>query len=32
MYLGTIGMYNNDDDAHSVEDMEPAGMPLSQCK
>ncbi|OQE26121.1 hypothetical protein PENFLA_c007G06990 [Penicillium flavigenum] len=30
--FGTIGAYNNNDDAHSVEWMEPAGMPLSQCK
>ncbi|KAJ5361942.1 hypothetical protein N7541_002786 [Penicillium brevicompactum] len=30
--FGTIGVYNNSDDAHSVEDMEPTGMPLSQCK
>ncbi|KAJ5312372.1 hypothetical protein N7508_003202 [Penicillium antarcticum] len=30
--FGTIGVFNNDDDAHSIEEMEPAGMPLSQCK
>ncbi|XHF96653.1 hypothetical protein AWENTII_000275 [Aspergillus wentii] len=29
--FGSIGIYKNDDDAHSIEKVTPSGMPLPQC-
>ncbi|KAJ5561882.1 hypothetical protein N7461_000643 [Penicillium sp. DV-2018c] len=30
--FGTIGLYENDDDANTIADLEPEGMPLPECK